>query len=291
MQFDEFILSKLIRQDVEYMSCHFSHPSNDLQVENLARQIREEGYLRNYTDDRIARERHAVINMMDYYRQRKTRNVIHFEVEDHLPLGGIFILTGQLVKFHNNCEVKFMRVGRNKFFVLESSDCNVFRPLTIYLLESKTFFSTIKGETPDPFVFLHGEMRFPVIINNLNLIEPSIVEKIIDSRNQSFQDSLKMSSVVLHENPMSLLFHKFSTKLPKYVDLDDGMSVTSATGNKPIDDLVDFIETISKCIDINTSDDIIHIYPKWLQFCHANGLSVMTLDELVNHFWNNKERQ
>jgi hypothetical protein len=51
------------------MSCQFSHPSNDLQVENLARQIREEGYLRNYSDDRIARERHAVINMIDYYKQ------------------------------------------------------------------------------------------------------------------------------------------------------------------------------------------------------------------------------
>ncbi len=291
MKFDEFILSKLIRQDIDYMSCQFSHPSNDLQVENLARQIREEGYLRNYSDDRIARERHAVINMIDYYKQRKIRNVIHFEIEDHLPLGGIFDLVGQYHNCNDVCEIKFMRVGHNKFLVLESSDSDIVQPFTIYQLESKTYFSTIKGTTPDPFVFSHDGMRFSLIVNGLNLISPSIVEQIIDGRDLSLQDSSKKTSYILYDNPMSLLLHEFSSKLPKYVDLIDGLSATSATGNKPVDDLTGFIETIFESIDISTPDDIVHIYPEWLQFCHVNGLSVMTLDELINHFWNKKEQQ
>jgi hypothetical protein len=69
------------------------------------------------------------------------------------------------------------------------------------------------------------------------------------------------------------------------------LPATSATGNKPVDDLTGFIETIFESIDISTPDDIVHIYPEWLQFCHVNGLSVMTLDELINHFWNKKQQQ
>lgn len=289
MQFDEFILSKLIRQDIAYVSCRFSHLSNDLQMDNLSRAIREEGYNRNYTDDRITRERNAVINMLDQYRQRKHRNVFHFEIEDHLPLGGIFELKGQLSDFHDNYELTLMRVGHNMFMVIESNHPSVFHLFSIYRLESKTYFSTIKGETPDPYVFLHEGNRLPIIIQSLNLLSPSIVEQLIDGKNLPYSEPSRLSNYILHDSPMSLLFHDFSSQLSKYVDISYGQSVSSSAGNKPIDDMIDFINALKIYISGSSPDEVVRKYPEWLQFCKINGLSVMTLDELVNLFWDSRQ--
>lgn len=291
MRFDEFILSKLIRQDIVYVSCQFSHPSNDLQTENMLNVIREEGYRRNYTDDRITRECNAVINNFNQFRQRKRRNVFHFKIEENLPLGRFFELTGHLLDFPGSVKLTLMRVGHNNFCVLKTNNCNLFCQLEVYGLEEKTYFSAIKGETPDPFIFTHNKRRLPLIINNLNLVLPSVIERAIDSEGLSFSTHAESPSYVLHDNPMSLLFHEFSSQLPKYTTVLEGQSVASSVGNKSLDNITDFIKALVTFFDGCTSEEVVCKYPDWLKFCHANGLSVMTLDALVNLLWNMKAKQ
>lgn len=288
MDYEEFILSMLVRHDIKYMSDCFAHSTNDLQSGDFARKIREEGYSRGYSADRIARERNAVINMMYQYRQRKERNVIHFEVEEHLPLGGFFEMLCQFENQHEEFKIEMMRVGGSRYLVLSSSNRKKIPPLTLYQLETKNYFSTLKGETPDPFVFFNDKQRLSIIINSLNLIGPSTVERIIDNTNKTDSDISEPSSIQIHDNPMSLLLHDYSYKLPKYVDWVEGCTFSSPVGGQPVDDLSHFIKTLVTYIDGSTIEEVEKKYPDWLLFCQNNILSVMMLDELVNVIWREK---
>lgn len=288
IDFELFVLKQIIRQDVRYASdsCRFEHPTQPLSdMPDRKQIIIDEGHIQGYSDDRILRMIYAVVNSLHQFKQRIKRPVfVSIELDDyqHLPLGGIVAINAT-TSSHQDFSIQLMRIGFNRFVVLESSNTGMFQPAYIYKLIGVDYISTINNATFTFFNEDSGNNSFISHIYSISVIQPSYVELALEEG--SSNDCLRYKHV-LHKNPMVVLLHEYSQKLHKYVDLKVHQRVCPAESNVPVDDLILFVLQLKASVNCcNTVTDVENCYPKWLDFCRTNGISVMVLDSLINLFW------
>ena len=296
MDFEEFILRQIVKKAIEYdhTNGRFVHSRyvDNPQVNEI---LQEEGKARNYTEDRIRRECEAVVNNMGQLLSRTTRNVVSFEVEDHLPLGGLVEVSGYLDQspVTEMQTLILMRVNRDSFFVVESNRPDIVFPATFYRLKESTYLSTIKGSNPLPFIFESEEQQMLKLnICKLNFINPSTCEQALDSMGIQNDDTCEENNGQrLHPNPMALLLHDYSSALSHYIDITDGQPVVNRLGVRSISDISEFVDAVKTYIKGCVSEsEVERKYLDWFQFCMNNHIAIMSLDTIVNKMWSIKGR-
>lgn len=288
MELDQFILRQIIRQDVRYTpdSCRFEHPTLALSDMPARKQaIINEGHSHGYSDDRIQRTIYAVINSLHQFKQRTKRPVfvsIELDGYQHLPLGGIVAISAA-TSIQKNCSIQLLRIGFNQFIVLESSNPEIFRPAYNYTLVNTDYLSTMNDAT---FTFHNADTENNCVISHihsLSIIHPSYVELALE---EDKPNGCSIEPYVLHKNPMVVLLREYSQQLPTYIDLKVHQRVCPAGSNKSVNDLTFFTQQLRASVQCCCAvTDIENYYPQWLDFCRANGVSVMALDSLLNLFW------
>lgn len=294
--FEEFILRQIVRRTVQYNRTdgRFVHCRNDIGSVAINKILHEEGLARGYEEDRIRHERDAVVNNMGQLLSRTKRNVISFEVEDHLPLGGLVEVSGHLDRspITEKQTLLLMRVSRNDFFVVESNRPDVIPLASIYRLEDSTYLSTIQGEKIKPFLFRNKNQLLKLVISNLNFVTPSTWEQVLD-RNWAVGDNKTEDDKVprLHPNPMALLLHEYSSSLNRYIDVADNQPTGCHLGSEKVSDITEFINAVKiHILGSISADEVVRIYPDWFQFCVNNHIPIMALDTIVNKLWSIKGR-
>ena len=131
-----------------------------------------------------------------------------------------------------------------------------------------------------------GDNIFISRIHDLSIVQPSKIESVLD---EDKEEECGRKRHVLHKNPMAILLHEYSNRLQTYIDLEVHQKIFPAVSNNNADDLTLFAQQIRATVYCyNTVTDIESYYLQWLSYCHTNGISVMTLDSLLNLFWQHK---
>ena len=287
MDLDQFILKQIIRQDVRYIpdSCRFEHPSLDLS--DRKQVIFDEGRMQGYSDECIQHTIYTVINSLHRFRQRRERSIsvsIGLNGFQYLPLGGIVAISASTPN-QQDCLLQLLRIGLEKFVVVKSSNSELFRPAYEYSLVNADYLSTINGAT---FTFHSEEVKKNSVISqihNLSIVHPSYVELTLDEEKCNECNR----TYILHKNPMLVLLHEYSQKLSNYIDLEVHQNICPVSSNCSFDDLYSFVKQLKASVQCCSSvAEIENYYLQWFGYCHANGVSVMTLDTLLNLFWQQK---
>ena len=289
MQFEQFILKQILRRDVQLDTRHFSHSAFVLsQRPDVMEIIREEGQRQGYGDESVQRQLYAISNnLSQLLKLREEPVLMSIELSDfhHLKLGTMVRLRAATSNMQD-CSLKLMRLSKDSFIVIESDDWKTFCPCAIYTLIDKDFLSAYPGAT---FTFRRFGTDMQSTIGQVGALYklfPSPAEEAIDFGDLREQQP---TLFVLHKNAMALLLHDYSQKLSRYINLDKHQMVTAHGETTSTADLTVLVHQLQASVVYGTREDIEHNYLRWLNVFHANGLSVMTLDTLLNLYWQQKK--
>ena len=228
-----------------------------------------------------------VISAIGSLQFRHKQSYPHFflgDDKDQLPIGFLVDITAQCGQ--RNVVATLMRTGAADFLVIDSTDNDVFKKTETVSLtgEANDYLSTIEGAT---FVFSSKQRNTKTAvdhIHSISIISPSPIEAAIDHGHRSEKAPAQLT---LFPDAMAVLLHDFSTQLPHYADLREGETAIMPTKNVQktqrrdesfIDSLMQRVSSIDREWFMNN----LSVYSSILDECHRQGLSVMTLDCLLN---------